>query len=502
MRSLVLALALVLSSVAAEAQIITPPSGSSYDGGAVTNPFLAPNGTSALPGYGWATTAGMGWALVPGSGPGYNTLEHYTPASPGVVAGRTYYEYRYDDGIGAERYYWTWENVNGQRIMRLSTNDLYPTTQFELLATDAATGGIYMQVQAGDFQTPGQSIQFLSVTDGEYNKLRFSTTDVANDGIDVVSYIEFYDNSGADYLRLTGRAPTGQKDIYIPDADGDIMLSVCPGCSAAGNYPEGPNSVWGATNALTFEGGVADGAEISLTAAEPTSFSKTAQLPDRTGFIDVLASVNYRTISQDLGGNDNDPHDTDAIWGVNGDLYWEGTANTFETSLVVTDPTADNTITVPDASGTVSLEWTYVQQAVTKEVLGTTPEDTDLTFTPAANTVYEVEWFILLQSSLASSGARPKLIWPTAGAVYGGVESTIGGSPQVVSAYSNIAVNVDTVIQVGGSDTIIWEVGTATGLIGMDGSAAGPFKVQLQAENGLETARLRAGSYLKYRAIP
>ena len=37
-------------------------------------------------------------------------------------------------------------------------------------------------------------------------------------------------------------------------------------------------------------------------------------------------------------------------------IYFEGTANGFETQIVATDPTADNTITLPNASGTLAFE--------------------------------------------------------------------------------------------------------------------------------------------------
>ena len=42
--------------------------------------------------------------------------------------------------------------------------------------------------------------------------------------------------------------------------------------------------------------------------------------------------------------------------GTTGSLVFEGTtADAFETTLAVTDPTADGTITLPDATGTVAL---------------------------------------------------------------------------------------------------------------------------------------------------
>ena len=45
-----------------------------------------------------------------------------------------------------------------------------------------------------------------------------------------------------------------------------------------------------------------------------------------------------------------------SINGSNGSINFEGsTDNEFETTLAVTDPTADRTITFPDAGGTVAL---------------------------------------------------------------------------------------------------------------------------------------------------
>ena len=42
--------------------------------------------------------------------------------------------------------------------------------------------------------------------------------------------------------------------------------------------------------------------------------------------------------------------------GVNDYIYWEGTAeNDYETYMAATNPTADRTITLPDAGGTVAL---------------------------------------------------------------------------------------------------------------------------------------------------
>ena len=62
--------------------------------------------------------------------------------------------------------------------------------------------------------------------------------------------------------------------------------------------------------------------------------------------------------------------------GVNNYIFWEGTAeNAHETFMVATNPTADRTITFPDATGTVALTsditsptWNDVNNILTNSV--------------------------------------------------------------------------------------------------------------------------------------
>jgi len=65
-----------------------------------------------------------------------------------------------------------------------------------------------------------------------------------------------------------------------------------------------------------------------------------------------------------------------------GSIVFEGsTADSFETSLLVTDPTADRTVTIPDATGTLVLEdlaATLTNKTLTSPVL-TTPQINDTT---------------------------------------------------------------------------------------------------------------------------
>lgn len=57
----------------------------SYGGGAVTNPVLAPDGTAALPAYGFSSTAGLGWYrsgnTIVASSQSFNTFKTFSVTS-------------------------------------------------------------------------------------------------------------------------------------------------------------------------------------------------------------------------------------------------------------------------------------------------------------------------------------------------------------------------------------------------------------------------------------
>ena len=92
-------------------------------------------------------------------------------------------------------------------------------------------------------------------------------------------------------------------------------------------------------NTVRFEGATADGNETTLTVADPTA-DRTFTLPDATGT--ALTTGNLTDITN--------------IGTLTGDIVFEGsTADGNETTLTVTDPTADRTITLPNSTGTVAL---------------------------------------------------------------------------------------------------------------------------------------------------
>ncbi len=149
----------------------------------------------------------------------------------------------------------------------------------------------------------------------------------------------------------------------------------------------GSNSILLASGSISFEGSTDDANETILTAADATGGDKTLTLPNETGTILTTASsiannnlanssftigstsvslgattLNFAGvndfIAEDLyaSGSTAGAANSINVSGVTGTIIFEGaTANNFETSLAVTDPTADRTITFPDATGTVAL---------------------------------------------------------------------------------------------------------------------------------------------------
>ena len=102
-------------------------------------------------------------------------------------------------------------------------------------------------------------------------------------------------------------------------------------------------------NSIIFEGATANDFETTLTVVDPTA-DRTITFPDATGTVVLADSTNTLT---------NKTLTSPIVSGLSlsdASIVFEGaTANDHETTLTVTDPTADRTITFPDATGTVAL---------------------------------------------------------------------------------------------------------------------------------------------------
>lgn len=168
-------------------------------------------------------------------------------------------------------------------------------------------------------------------------------------------------NDGRLYVADSG----GTTKLYFKDSAGTTTDLTT---ASVGSLTDAANGVWFGTNALVFEGATADAYETSIVPTDPTA-DRTITLPDASGtaMVSTLAT--------------NAPEAANSVWGASNGLVFEGaTANAYETTLTVTDPTADRTITLPDRTGTIVLE----QRAVSAK----TQADSPLTLTAALGNVY------------------------------------------------------------------------------------------------------------------
>jgi hypothetical protein len=182
--------------------------------------------------------------------------------------------------------------------------------------------------------------------------------------------------------------PTADRTITLPNATGTVITT--------GNLSDITN-IGVFTSTITMEGATANDHELTISAGDPTA-DRTATFPDATGTIvldsatqtltnktlttpvissitngaatltlptstgtialtsDIAAGVVTETGTQTLTNKTlTSPVITGAVFN-DGSIVFEGaTANDHETTFTITDPTADRTITFPDATGTVAL---------------------------------------------------------------------------------------------------------------------------------------------------
>ena len=108
-------------------------------------------------------------------------------------------------------------------------------------------------------------------------------------------------------------------------------------------------------SSITFEGATANDFETTVAVTDPTA-DRTITLPDATGTVVLADGSGNITVSGNLtvSGTTTTINST-TINATTGIVFEGATANDFETTLTVTDPTADRTVTFQDATGTVVL---------------------------------------------------------------------------------------------------------------------------------------------------
>lgn len=88
-------------------------------------------------------------------------------------------------------------------------------------------------------------------------------------------------------------AGTDSTTMTFPSASGTVMTS-----SLSTNAVSAANAIWGASNALTFEGATANAYETSVTVTDPTA-DRTITLPDATGTVTLAQSSTAVSLTAD-----------------------------------------------------------------------------------------------------------------------------------------------------------------------------------------------------------
>ena len=108
-------------------------------------------------------------------------------------------------------------------------------------------------------------------------------------------------------------------------------------------------------SSITFEGSTSDAYETLVSVIDPTA-DRSIILPDASGTVVLADGSGNVTVSGDLTVSGTTTIIDSTTINVQNQLIFEGaTSNAYETTLTVVDPTADRTITLPNATGTVVL---------------------------------------------------------------------------------------------------------------------------------------------------
>ena len=183
---------------------------------------------------------------------------------------------------------------------------------------------------------------------------------------------------------LVGTADNAVQTLAVASTAGYVLT--VDSSTTSGLVWSAPQAVGEFGSSIVFEGSSADDNETTLQVTNPTA-DRTITLPDATGtvaLLDASQTLTNKTIalsSNSVSGSISDfnsaltDQDFATLAGTetltnktltspvvtglslnDASIVFEGaTANDHETTLTVTDPTADRTITLPDATGTVAL---------------------------------------------------------------------------------------------------------------------------------------------------
>ena len=297
------------------------------------------------------------------------TASQWTTANPILNAGEMGWESdtnKFKIGDGTNH----WANLDYFADINSTVNPAFGTSiVFEGATADSYETTLQVTDPTADRTITLPNVDGTVITTG-------NLSDITNIGV-FTSTITMEGSSADDFeLTLSAGNPTADRTITFPDATGTVALTTD---IAAGTVTEtGTQTLTNKTltspvitgavfndGSIVFEGATANEFETTLTVTDPTA-DRTITLPDATTTLvgrDTTDTLSNKTLTTPTinGGEITATGGTPRIHGIylpdSHFITYEGaTNNEFETVLTVADPTADRTITLPDATGTLALE--------------------------------------------------------------------------------------------------------------------------------------------------
>ena len=232
-------------------------------------------------------------------------------------------------------------------------------------------------VALGATVTTFTGINALTATTGNVTTLNVGTEDAANSLKLTTSGLTFEGATANDYeTTLTATDATADRTITLPDATGTVALLSSISVTDSGG--DGSLAYNNSTGVITYTGpsasevrahiSVASGSGLTYSSGEiGTNAIPNSQLANSSVTIGGTAVALGATVTTFTGitaltattGNlttlniGTDQAANSLKLAANGVIFEGATADAYETTLTVTDPTADRTITFPNETGTV-----------------------------------------------------------------------------------------------------------------------------------------------------
>ena len=251
---------------------------------------------------------------------------------------------------------------------------------------------------------------------------------------------------------------------------------------------------------IIFEGSTADSFETTIAVTDPTA-DRTITLPNATGTVSLITATetltNKTLTSPTINGGTFSGSFSGSIT-TTGSIVFEGsTDDSFETTLAVTDPTADRTITFPNDTGTVVLQEKSIDLNGTELILDedgdtsiTASDDDHIDIRLAGNDRIELETGLI---SIKNDGSQSqlRLYCESSNAHYAALQA-----PAHADFSGNIVLTMpattDTIVGLAATQTLTNKTLTSPNVSGLtltdssisfEGSSADSFETSLTVVN-------------------